>query len=195
MALGDLFLVESKKVLIWYPNKIRIQVKNTFLFALALLCLILLNLASCKKSSSNSGSGGQSLTATVNGQAFVSTGFIAANSASEQWMTIFGYKIAGGDTTAFLLYIGDTLAVGEPGPFTQGELAEYGPYEPLSAAPGLEYTGNNLAGPGNITVTAWDTTHHTISGNFYGTLYTYMFTDSVVVTNGKFENISYVDEP
>lgn len=172
--------------------------KRATLFTLAFSGAVLFVFDSCKKSSNNGNPSGQYMTANITGnQNFSATNFVGANSIGGQNLDLIGFKISGTDTLAMWLSIPDTLAVGQPGPVPGGTLISYGTYQTIGGypPPGLSWFENDLDGPGSLTITAWDTTNHTITGTFWGTLYDNPnLTDSLVMSSGKF-SMTYVDVP
>jgi hypothetical protein len=172
--------------------------KRTSLFALAVFGMVLISLSGCKKSSNNSNPSGQYMTVNLGGgQSFSATSFIATNSASDGSLNLYGIKINGTDTLAMSISISDSLAVGEPGPVVGGELVTYGAYNTFIGGftnDSSLWVENDIAGPGSLTLTSWDTTTHTVAGTFWGTLYAITNSDSLVMTGGKF-NVTYINVP
>ncbi len=179
--------------------------KKTSYLTLAILGLVLIGMTSCKKSSNNNNNNpsGLSMSASISGNNnFSATSFYGAHSISGGVLDLVGYKIANGDTTALSLAVWDTVSVGVTDSTCLWGWAEYGAFTTAAAEGiGLPWQENNAGGSGTLSITAWDTTTHMISGTFSGTLYqvtsginNYTQEDSLMMTNGKF-NISYTNVP
>ena len=156
------------------------------------LCIVfaLFTAAGCSKSSNSSSSAGVS--ATVAGTAFNPSATVGFFTQSSQYWVLTGYNIKSGDTTALELDIFEPLKVNTPFNTINTNLSIY--YY-VNGSSGKTYSASpfNPSGNATMTVTSLDTAGHKIAGTFTGTLYN-TSTDSVVVTNGKF-NTSYILEP
>jgi hypothetical protein len=140
----------------------------------------------CKKSS-NSSSTGAGMSAKVNGQGFAASSTYGLFSVSEGELSVFGISASGIDSTGIEVDIWDTLKVGEPGPFSGGEGVAYATNQ------GVDFYGDEVDGHGLVTLSAWDTTQHTIAGTFSGVLVDNNG-DSLTVTSGTF-NTTYTEIP
>jgi hypothetical protein len=176
--------------------------KQTSYLALAILGLVIIGLTSCKKSSNNNNPSGQSMSASISGNNnFSATSFYGVHSISGGVLDLVGYKVANGDTTALTLAVWDSVSVGVTDTLCLWGWAEYGAFTTASAQSGLPWQENNVLGAGTLSISAWDTTTHNISGTFSGTLYQWVTPtngtpteDSLMMTNGKF-NLTYTDVP
>jgi hypothetical protein len=160
--------------------------------ALALVVIssaFLLAAAGCKKSSSSNSGGSGSMSATVAGTAwnnsFATVGVYTSIPGSGGSFEVVGIQIKSADSTAFELLFSSPFALNQPvGTDSSSLVVAYTDSKSLSS-----YTA--LAGLGNavLTVTSYDSTGHTIAGTFSGSLYnTGNYSDSIVVTNGKFNS-------
>jgi hypothetical protein len=163
-----------------------------FVFS-AVSVFALFTAASCKKS--NNSSSGSGVSATVSGTAFNPSTTVALYSESGQSWEITGYTIKSGDTSVIDMTINKMFPspLNYPQfnlnqPFTTDTTSAYVDYY-ANGVNGKYYDASDGNGKATLTVTALDTTAHTIAGTFYGTLYA-SASDSVVVTNGKF-NTTY----
>lgn len=156
------------------------------------VCLTLL--ASCKKSSiSDNINGSGSLSSTINGIPFQST--TGGGFDSEHAMFISAMQIKVGDSTQIGLNLCDTsINVGSPMPFSPSIGNGY---------PNLDFVYYNRPATyiqmansgGSVTITAWDSVRHSISGSFtQTTVYNGSNPDdSLVIGPGKFQ-FTYVAE-
>lgn len=179
--------------------------KKTSYLALAILGLVLIGMTSCKKSSNNNNNtpSGPSMSASITGNNnFTATAFEGAHSISSGALYLAGYKITNGDTTALLLTVWDSVSVGVTDTTCLWGWAQFGAFSTTVNGPQapLPWQENNVGGPGTLSITAWDTTKHNISGSFSGTLYQWVAAngttteDSLMMTSGKF-NMTYTDIP
>lgn len=152
--------------------------------------VFLLAATSCKKSSS-SGGGSGSITATVGGTAW-STNYttvgVYASGGGLGLFEIVGLQFKSGDSTSFTLEFAAPITLNQAiNADTSALIIAY-----TDSKSGASYTGmTGGIGTAILTVTSYDSTAHTIGGTFSGSLYNIAnFTDSVVVTGGKF-NSSY----
>jgi hypothetical protein len=149
----------------------------------------LLAATSCKKSNSNS-SGNNSMSATVSGTAWANNIAVVGVSSSSGGIGLFeiiGFQFKGGDSTSFALDFASPFTLNQPfSSDTADVIIAY-----TDSKSGIDYGALLGFGSAVITVTSYDSTSHTIGGTFNGVLYnTGNFSDSVTVTNGKF-NSSY----
>jgi hypothetical protein len=141
---------------------------------------------SCKKSNNSTGGGG--LSATISGTAWASTvpsQAIFAKTLGE--FEIIGGQYKSGDST------GLSLAFGTPFPLHTAISSDtaFLDVSYVNVKTLAQYDGGLLAGHSILTVSAWDSVNHKISGTFTGVLYNVSSgSDSLVVTNGTF-NTAY----
>lgn len=134
----------------------------------------------CKKSS-NSGSSGGAVSATVGGTAYQSQFETGLYSASAGMIEISGDKFAAGDTTALVVVVPNTIQLNQAMTFAAGTTVGY-----TDSKSGAAFGGNAGFGYGSVTVTAWDSTRHTISGTFSGVLQSVSNSDTLAISNGHF---------
>lgn len=155
------------------------------LLGLAIFGTLLLAVsAGCKKSSGNSSSS-KGVSASVAGAGFQSQADMGQYSISKQLIQLLGYKVTAGDTLAMLIAIKDTIKVNQHATFNSGTGIEY-----FDTNGTFDYLGYPGVGYGNVMITAWDTTKHTMAGTFSGVLEGYYSADTVVIANGHF-NTTY----
>jgi hypothetical protein len=156
----------------------------------ALSAAVLLMTASCKKSNSSNNANG-SVTATINGTAWANsfTTVGVYNTLGGEF-EIAGGQYKNGDSTAFAVAFGLPITLNTP---VSSDTAQVD-IGYINATNFAEYDGGATAGHSILTVTAWDSTHKTITGTFSGVLYNITGgSDSLVVINGKFSS-SYTPE-
>ncbi|HLX67403.1 MAG TPA: hypothetical protein VKR41_10420 [Puia sp.] len=146
----------------------------------------LLAVTSCKKSSNNGGASG-SMSATVGSTAWANnyaTVGLYASSFGIGLFDIIGLQFKNGDSSEFTLEFPTPITVNLPvNADTAALIITYS-----DSKSGETYTGMT-GGFGNVvlTVTSYDSTHHTIGGTFNGSMVSVTnFPDSILVTNGKF---------
>jgi hypothetical protein len=147
----------------------------------------LLAVTSCKKSSNNGGGTG-TMTATVSGTAW-SNSFpvvgVYASSGGAGLFELIGLQFKGGDSTSFALDFASPFTLNQA--FSSDTAALIVAY--TDSKTGNSYTALTGFGTGVLTVSSYDSTGHTIAGTFSGVLYNATTgTDSIVVTNGKFNS-------
>jgi hypothetical protein len=164
--------------------------KLSFNRAMALVVIssaFLLAVTSCKKSSNNSGGSG-TMTATIGGTAWANSYPVVGVYASSGGTGLFelvGLQFKGGDSTAFALDFASPFTLNRA--FSTDTAALIVAY--TDSKSGNQYTALTGFGTGILTVSSYDSTGHTIAGTFSGVLYNASTgTDSVVVTNGKFNS-------
>jgi len=133
----------------------------------------------CKKDKDGGESG--KFGATLNGAAFQPTAVVAVEESS--FITIAGFQLAANDSMYLSLDIPDTAHVNTSISFNHGNLYLY------KGKTDTDYWGYFSPSHGSTTITNWDKTSKTISGNFSGVIYAGA-SDSIVVTNGHF-NTTY----
>jgi hypothetical protein len=148
--------------------------------AMALLVIssaFLLAVTGCKKSNNN-GSGSGTMSASIGGTAWANNYPLVSFYASSGGIGLFdivGLQFKGGDSTSLDLEFSSPITLNLPVNSDTKTQLNYG------VLPGL--------GSAVLTITAYDSTGHTIAGTFSGVLYNLStFTDSLVVTNGKFNS-------
>ncbi|HXB33315.1 MAG TPA: hypothetical protein VNV35_07830 [Puia sp.] len=147
----------------------------------------LLAVTSCKKSNSN-GSGSGSMSASIGGTAWANNypliGFYASSSGVGLF-DIVGLQFKSGDSTTFDLEFGTPITLNHPvSSDTSAFIAAY-----TDSKTQADYGVLPGFGDAVLTITSYDSTGHTIAGTFSGVLYNLStFTDSLVVTNGKFNS-------
>ena len=158
------------------------------ILSICVIGAVIFMVSSCSKS--GGGSSGNSVSATVNGTAWSNNFPVIAFSTPNGGFSIVGAQYKAGDSTS--------VDVAFVAPFVLNQ-----PISSDTSAFILAYTDikNGIqtgyavltGGFGNAvyTVNSFDSSGHRISGTFSGVLYNIStFSDSVVITNGKF-NTSY----
>jgi hypothetical protein len=163
------------------------RTKQLTFFALTAIAVASILSTGCKKNNNSTPNPYKtdSLSATVNGSAFLVTGsevYGFYDTTRHSW-SVTAFRTT--DSVGIALSISDSFVVNKPvttpGSAAIEYLAQKGSYD-------------NYIGAGNttITVTLLDTVNHKIAGTFSGDLYGNTGTnDSVVVTSGKF-NVAYL---
>ena len=164
-------------------------------FSLLIVSLFALFVAGCSKGNElNDGVTPVGLTARINGNTFQS--FQAAAGLYANYYQVGGAGTIDGDSVFLTIYIATPVVLNQQistddNPFAEIDYVLHQnnvPYAGYSA-----YQGQK--GPAYYTVTAIDTIRHTITGTFSGNLarngYTSDAPDSMVITNGTF-NDSYI---
>lgn len=155
--------------------------KRNLLTGLAVASIFVIMAAGCKKNNDSSNSAG--IGATINGAAWQAQA--SAGVEADSFITLIGYVIKSGDTTAIELDISDTTHVGQPDAF-------YSSSASYITKTGI-YSGDDFAGGhGTITVSSWDKTAHKVVGTFSGVFKNYSnIDDSISIQNGHF-NSTYI---
>jgi hypothetical protein len=146
----------------------------------------LLAVTSCSKSnSSNNSSAG--ITATVGGSAWASNFPVqGVYSTAASAFLIQGVEVKSGDSTGFEVGFGMPITLNQA-LTSDGVITDvaYVVEKSLTLYDGSPISG----GHSTVTVTAYDSTGHKVSGTFSGVLYNDLNpTDSVVIANGKFSS-------
>jgi hypothetical protein len=156
--------------------------------------VLLLSILGCKKSSNHNSPSGAAVSATVNGAAWSATlqswaTYYTANAQFQIW----GSELAGAYTLKFGLLIITPIMLNKPiGPDTPinnfGYFNDVVYVDEKTINSYKSYDGQpDFGGHSTLTVTAYDSAGHTISGTFSGVLYNQANSnDSVLVTNGRF---------
>jgi hypothetical protein len=147
----------------------------------------LLAVTGCKKSNNN-GSGSGTMSASIGGTAWANNYPLVSFYASSGGIGLFdivGLQFKGGDSTSLDLEFSSPITLNLPvNSDTSAFLAAY-----TDTKTQLNYGVLPGLGSAVLTITAYDSTGHTIAGTFSGVLYNLStFTDSLVVTNGKFNS-------
>lgn len=159
---------------------IRIALSGIFLFGMT---------AGCKKSNNNTTASANGISATLNGTGFQSQAVIGVCSQTDSFVDLFGYRVDAGDTTSIEILIADTMHLNQPTQFVDGSGLYY-----VDTKSGIWFNGDPNFGYGTVTVTSWDTAKHTIAGTFKAVLAGNTVTDTMIVTNGRF-NTTYEITP
>jgi len=151
----------------------------------AIACLTLFSVVTgCKKSSSGSGT---NCSASISGTAFHANAVIGLHTIYSETTEITGFQINGKDSAVLQFWIPDSLAINKV--YLAGSTGVVGldvAYYPKTSTPSTYYdVSTSFGGHGSMTITARDTTGHTIAGTFSGVLYNAP-SDSVVVSNAQF---------
>lgn len=163
--------------------KLSFNRSSAFLLAAALV----LSIAGCSKSGGSSS--GNSMSASVNGNAW-SNSFAMISFYSGSMFDIVGEQFKGGDSTSFSLGFVSPITLNkaistDTATFIIG-------YTDIKAGVETGYGAVPGLGKAVLTVTSYDSTGHHIGGTFSGVLYNIStFADSVIITNGKF-NTSFI---
>lgn len=149
----------------------------------------LLASSGCKKSSNNGGGSG-SMSATIGGTAWANSYPLIGLYATSSGIGLFdiiGLQFKSGDSTTLDLEFVSPITLNQPvNSDTSAFIAAYTDSKTQAGYGVLPGLGSAV-----LTITSYDSTVHTIGGTFNGVLYNLStFTDSIVVTNGKF-NSSY----
>ena len=147
----------------------------------------LLAVTGCKKSNNNGGGSG-SMSASISGTAWANNYPLVSFYASNSGLGVFdivGLQFKSGDSTLFDLEFTSPVTVNHPvSSDTSAFIAAY-----TDTKTQLDYGVLPGFGSAVLTITSYDSTGHTIAGTFNGVLYNLStFTDSIVVTNGKFNS-------
>lgn len=164
--------------------------KKMYALALGVSGLFLLSVnTGCKKSSNNEAPGSAgTVTASVAGQSFNAQYVSGLYSVSAATIELGGMQFSNGDTTSIALSIPDTLHVNVPYSVAGGPVVGW-----ANMKTGAAFEANPLGGTGTVTLTAWDTTRHTIAGKFSGVLLSMANgTDTLAVANGAF-SVKYTE--
>jgi hypothetical protein len=155
--------------------------------AMAGLCLFV---AGCSKSNDNN-TIPTGMTAGINGKSFHA--FQTAAGVYAYYYQVGGAGTLNGDTVFLTLYIATPVVVGEKVSTDDNGFSEVDYVVHKNNAPLAGYSAyQGQKGPAYYTVTAIDTIRRTIQGTFNGTLTlngaVSGVPDSVVITNGQFNN-------
>ncbi|HLZ89161.1 MAG TPA: hypothetical protein VKQ52_18020 [Puia sp.] len=162
------------------------QIKHLARLSLSAVTLFVL-ITSCKKSNNTPSN---SLSATIGTTGVNTSGTTAWYSTDSSIYEIGGYTMSAHDTTTLALIIAPPFTVNTVVSGNSSVSIDY-----YDFATNKDYFAGYGVGHSALTVTSLDTVNHKIAGNFTATLYNGISgTDSVLVTNGKF-NTSYTVQP
>ena len=165
------------------------------LLSLTMLVLGTAIFVACKKSNDTPSAPSNTIEATVGTTGFVSSHTLSVLFDVSTNFDLLGSEIVSGDSVGFELQFPDTLVVNKIYPATAGGLVgtnisiDYYNFHTFAI-----YAPDDNNPVASISITAFDSTKHTIAGTFSGHfINTSLSTDSVVITNGKF-NVTYVNQ-
>jgi hypothetical protein len=157
---------------------------NRILPLVVIQAACLLGTASCSKSSNNN-SGSESMTASVNNNAWTANYAVAGSyTVAISGFDIVGTQIKSGDTTGFSMTFYSPITVNKA---INSDTTSSIDIQYVDGKTGALYDGGLLAGHSILTVTSYDSSNFKIGGTFSGVLYNVNSgTDSVTVTGGTF---------
>jgi len=146
--------------------------------------IVLAVFAACKKN--NGGASINSASAIIGSAAFQSTQTVGVDNRSNHSFELNATQLKTGDTSAIDLFFPDTVKLNKA--YTLDNDLFYVGY--VTSKGQKFYFPDYFSPIGTLTVTSIDKSAHIVAGTFSGHFLA-SSTDSVVITNGKF-NISYI---